>query len=141
MPHVVAEKQKLDPADQGMKHQHEELLKQLVGRQNCSVNQMIYVGDSCAEHRLTQLARDQYDRILKRADEDSSFLPPAAATRIRAQLIGLLRDEKRYDEALRQLDLLLKKVMKFHKIFIYFRSFGSGQVITGRFKSRSNGNN
>jgi len=55
-------------------------------------------------------AKDQYQRIIKRTETDPEFAAQAARamTRIRAQLIGLLRKEGNNEEAYTQAEQLVK---------------------------------
>ena len=55
-------------------------------------------------------ARDQFQAIIDREQSDPAFAKVAAKamTRVRSQLIGLLREEKKYPEALTQVEALLK---------------------------------
>ena len=55
-------------------------------------------------------ARDQFQAIIDREQSDPAFAKVAAKamTRVRSQLIGLLREEKKYPEALAQVEALLK---------------------------------
>lgn len=86
-----------------------DLLDKLLPREKYSVANMIYLADTCAALGRAVDAREQYKRILSRAETDAEFKKSAekALTRIRAQVIGLLRDDGRFDEALKQVDALI----------------------------------
>jgi hypothetical protein len=61
---------------------------------------------------LDDKARDQYLAILQAAEQDPSLLPATsgqgAITRVRAQLIGLLRKEGKYEQAMQQAEALIQ---------------------------------
>lgn len=86
------------------------LLQQLAGRQNNTPAGMVYIADRCAEIGMDKEAKEQYERIVKRTESDASFAAAAAKamTRVRAQLIGLLRKEGNNEEALTQVEELVK---------------------------------
>jgi hypothetical protein len=86
------------------------LLKQLAARKDNSLAGMVYVADRCVDVGMDAEAKDQYQRIIKRTEEDPAFAAQAgrAMTRIRAQLIGLLRKEGNNEEAYTQAEQLVK---------------------------------
>ncbi len=86
------------------------LLKQLAARQNNSLAGMVYVADRCVDVGMDAEAKDQYLRIIKRTETDPEFAAQAARamTRIRAQLVGLLRKEGNNEEAFAQAEQLVK---------------------------------
>jgi tetratricopeptide (TPR) repeat protein len=86
------------------------LLKQLAARKENSLAGMVYVADRCVDVGMDAEAKDQYQRIVKRTEEDPAFAAQAgrAMTRIRAQLIGLLRKEGNNEEAFTQVEQLVK---------------------------------
>ena len=59
---------------------------------------------------MTTEASGQFQKIIHRAETDPEFAKTAekAVTRVRAELVGLLRKEGKFEEALKQVDLLLK---------------------------------
>src|SRR5207247_7733511 len=89
-----------------------KLLDQLAARQQHTLATMVYLGDSYAKLASSDRARDEYERILQRAEADAAFLPAktgaAAITRVRAQLAGLLRQEGHFQEAMGQVNKLIE---------------------------------
>jgi tetratricopeptide (TPR) repeat protein len=89
-----------------------QLLDKLVARQQHAFADLVYIADSYAKLAVNDKARDQYDRIIKAAEADPNILPaktgPAAVTRVRAQLVGLLRNDGKFQEAMQQVDQLIK---------------------------------
>ncbi len=95
--------------------EHKELLGQFVdrilARKNNTLAAMIYLGDTCAQLGKADPARELYQSILKRADDDPAFKQgnTQALTRIQAQLVGLLRQKKQFPEGLAQVDKLIEQ--------------------------------
>lgn len=87
-----------------------KLLGQLSQRQELSLAGMVYLGDACASIGMTEQARQQYQRIIDRTEKDADFRASAgkALTRVRSQLAGLLRADEKYEEAMQQIEELLK---------------------------------
>jgi len=73
------------------------LLKKLAARKEHSVFGLVTIGDLCVAVGLSAEARQLYERLLAIPDVDKR-----AATRARAQLIGLLRTAGDFDEAIKQ---------------------------------------
>ena len=71
---------------------------------------MIFLADSCFDVSQMKNASELYGGILKRAEDDPTWLGPNAAAliKVRAQLIGLLRSEKKYEQALAEADKLIE---------------------------------
>jgi hypothetical protein len=96
----------------GMRQIFQKLLDQLVTRQQHSLANMIYLADSYARVGAAEKARQQYQHILQVCEADatlaSSSNGAAAVTRVRAQLVGLLRNEGKFDEAMKQVDQLIR---------------------------------
>lgn len=65
----------------------------------------IFIADTAAELGKTEIAGPLYQKVVEIAAQDPNL--KAAVTRIRAQLIGLLRRDKKYAEALTQADALI----------------------------------
>jgi hypothetical protein len=88
-----------------------KVLDPLGQRQNHSLADMVYLGDTCAALELVEPARKQYEQILNRAKEDEAFGKTAAKAlvRVRAQLIGLLRASGQLEEAAKQADKLIEE--------------------------------
>jgi hypothetical protein len=88
-----------------------KVLDPLGQRQNHSLGDMVYLGDTCASLGLTEPARKQYEQILNRAKEDEDFAKSAAKAlvRVRSQLVGLLRTSGQFEEAVQQADKLIEE--------------------------------
>lgn len=86
-----------------------KLLTKLAARKELDLAAMIFIADSASDAGLSQQARDTYQVVLERS-KDPAFLGKnaSALTRVRAQLIGLLRTEQKYAEALAQAEQLVK---------------------------------
>jgi len=71
---------------------------------------LVFIGDTLASLDMTAEASEQYQNILKRIETDEEFKKQAekAVTRVRAQLIGVLRKEGKFDAAVTQVDQLIK---------------------------------
>ncbi|MCE9548313.1 MAG: hypothetical protein K8T25_22800 [Planctomycetia bacterium] len=82
-----------------------QVLKPLSTREQFPLPVLIYVGETCGRAGMKDEARALYQRILAKASDDPKTA--AAMTRIRAALVGLLREEKKYPEALQQVETLL----------------------------------
>jgi tetratricopeptide (TPR) repeat protein len=82
-------------------------IDQLSARKHHSVANTIYLGETCADIGLTAKAREQFEAILKKAAEEKGSVQPQAEIRIRAKLIGLLRNEKKFAEALPEVEKLI----------------------------------
>lgn len=85
-------------------------LEKLAKRQEISLAGMVFLGDALNAVNKTAEAGAEYKKILDRAASDPDFAKTAksAITRVRAQLVGLLRKDKKYEEALKEVDQLLK---------------------------------
>jgi hypothetical protein len=87
-----------------------KLLEQLATRKEHALASLIYLGDACVKVGLKQQARTLLEDVLKRAEADEEFRKSSASaiTRARAQLVGLLRDERKFNEALEQVESLIE---------------------------------
>ena len=97
-----------------------KLLEKLNERKQYDLAGLVFLAESSLEisQSLTdkpredfqKKARDQFQAIIDREQSDPAFAKVAAKamTRVRSQLIGLLREEKKYPEALAQVEALLK---------------------------------
>lgn len=87
------------------------LLAKLNERKQYDMSGQVFLAESSLEIGATEKAREQFQAIIDRANSDPAFAKVAAKamTRIRSQLIGLLRTEKKYEDALKQVDALLKE--------------------------------
>ena len=87
-----------------------QMLDKLALREQHSVQNLVFIGDTCSQLALNDKAREVYQRLLALIEKDETAKATAgkAITRVRAQLIGLLRNEAKYDEANKQVDALIK---------------------------------
>lgn len=87
-----------------------QLLDTLAQRQNHQVQHLVFIGDGCAGLGQADKARDCYMRLLSMVEKDEAAKKAAGAavTRVRTQLIGLLRAQGKFAEASKQVDELLK---------------------------------
>jgi len=87
-----------------------QILDKLAERKDFTVAQLLYLGDASAGLKKNEKARDYYDRMLKAIenDEDAKKTAAGSITRVRSKLLGLLRNEGRYEEARKQVDALIK---------------------------------
>ncbi len=85
------------------------LIQKLLPREQLQFSSLLYVADACGRLGLYSSAREQYQKILRLAEADAKFRADAknGLTRVRAQLVGLLRDEGRFEEAVKQADELI----------------------------------
>jgi tetratricopeptide (TPR) repeat protein len=86
------------------------ILDQLNTRKKLTVPQLIYLGDASVALSKNDKAREIYQRVLTEVDQDpaAKATAGAATTRIRARLVGLLRNEGKLDEAKKQVDAILQ---------------------------------
>ncbi len=86
-----------------------KLLEKLNERKQYDLGGLVFLAESSLEIGLTDKARDQFQAIIDRSAADPVFAKAAAKamTRVRSQLIGILRTEKKYEEALKQVEALL----------------------------------
>jgi hypothetical protein len=93
--------------------QRKELVAQLVpklaARKQNSLAARIYIADTAAELDQADTARVLYQAILAEAAGDAAFQQSnaQALTRIRAQLVGLLRKRRQFAEGLAEVDKLI----------------------------------
>jgi hypothetical protein len=87
-----------------------KILTKLADRREVSLAGMVFIGDALSAVGMTADASRQYEKIIHRAEADAEFAKVAekAVTRVRAHLVDLLRKEGKYEESLKQVDLLLK---------------------------------
>lgn len=88
------------------------LIEKLAMRKSHALISMIFLGDTSAKLKLNQQARDIYAVVLAKIDKketgSDAEVAAKAATRIRSQLVSILRNENKYDEANKQVDALIK---------------------------------
>lgn len=89
-----------------------DFLTKLAARQQLSLPELVAIGDSASEAGQKDLAKVTYQRILAAGQEAAGKDPKAAQALIRVQaaLIGLLRTDRQYQEALNQVDALILSV-------------------------------
>ena len=85
------------------------LLEKLNERKQYDLGGLVFLAESSLEIGLTDKAREQFQAIIDRSAADPAFAKVAAKamTRVRSQLIGILRTEKKYEDALKQVEALL----------------------------------
>jgi hypothetical protein len=85
-------------------------LLKLAERKELSLAGMVFIGDALMTIGKTAEASAIYQKIVKRTETDKDFAATAkpAMSRIRSQLIGLLRQEGKFDEAMKQVERLIK---------------------------------
>ncbi|MBX3441550.1 MAG: tetratricopeptide repeat protein [Planctomyces sp.] len=94
-------------AEQAAVSGYVELLCQ---REQLSLDQQVRLGDIASELGRGDLARQQYERVLERAESAGAAADrrvQSALTRVRSQLIGLLRKDRNFEQALAEVDKLL----------------------------------
>lgn len=86
------------------------MLVKLAERKQVSIWGMVFIADGLNTIGKTAEASRQYQKIIDRTKSDPEFAQSAkkAMTRVRAQLIGLLRKEGKFAESLEQVDQLIK---------------------------------
>jgi tetratricopeptide (TPR) repeat protein len=86
------------------------IVVKLSKRRELSLAAMVFIGDTLSVIGKTDEASRQYQKIIQRDKTDPAFAKNAgsAMTRVRAQLIGLLRKQGNFEEALKQVDELIK---------------------------------
>ena len=89
-----------------------DFLTKVSVRQQLSLPELVAIGDSAAETGQKDLAKATYQRVLAAGQEAAAKDPKAAQALIRVQaaLIGLLRTDRQYQEALTQVDALILSV-------------------------------
>ena len=89
---------------------YKQLLEKLAPRQQLSVSQDALLGDACKDAGMLDQAQDLYKRIVDKRD-DPSFMADKnnqnALTHALVSLAGLLRDQERYEEALKAVNALI----------------------------------
>lgn len=88
-----------------------ELLAVIVQQKQHSPSTLVFVADTCLKVGMKAEGQALYQWILAEAAKNPDFKAKAGSSliRIRAALVGLLVDEKKYQEALRQIDVLLQE--------------------------------
>ena len=98
-------------AKKTVRDKYVSLLEQLTARKQYDLQGLLFLADICLDAGLTAKGREQYQAIIDRAAADPNFAKKSGAAVInaRAKLIGVLRQELKYDEAIKQVDALLKE--------------------------------
>src|SRR5262249_2089508 len=98
---ATTEQAAANPATAPLREFQGNLLDQLTSRSKLGVSQLIYLGDASVALAKNDKAREIYQRVLMSIDQDpaAKATAGAATTRIRARLVGLLRNEGKLDEA------------------------------------------
>ncbi len=88
-----------------------DLAPRLASRKQNSLAALIFIADTSAEVGKTDVARELYASILARGEADPAFnkANAAALTRIRAQLVGLLRAKGQFNDALAEVNKLIEE--------------------------------
>lgn len=88
-----------------------KLVDDLSKRKNFDLAAMVFIAESNSDLGRSDKSREQFQAILDRAAADPAFAKQAAKAmiRIRSQFIGLLRADGKYEDALKQVDALLKE--------------------------------
>jgi len=88
-----------------------KLVDEMSKRKNFDLAGMVFLAENDSELGRSDKSREQFQAILDRAAADPAFAKQAAKAmiRIRSQFIGLLRADGKYEEALKQVEALLKE--------------------------------
>lgn len=88
-----------------------QLVTKLSERKEVAIAGLVFLGDTSALVNQHAQARDIYQRVLQRIEkpspEDDVAAYAKAGTRIRSQLISILRNEGKFEEANKQVDALI----------------------------------
>ncbi|HEY5314570.1 MAG TPA: hypothetical protein VIK18_18705, partial [Pirellulales bacterium] len=88
-----------------------KMVEPLAKRKQLGLVGLVLVGNTCVELGLNDKARELYQHALDMAQDPAAAAGGsnvlAALPGVRAQLIGILRSEKKYEEALKQVDKLI----------------------------------
>jgi tetratricopeptide (TPR) repeat protein len=89
----------------------EKMLVQLSQRQELGLGHLIFIGGALNDLGQTDVAGGLFQKILKRTQSDPEFAKRAqkAMSLIRSELLKILRKQKKYDEALQQVDRLIEE--------------------------------
>jgi tetratricopeptide (TPR) repeat protein len=86
-------------------------LSRLSQRQELGLGQAMFIGETLNSLGKTTEASQQFQKLLKRTETDPDFAKRAqkAMSLLRTELLKALRNQERYDEALKQVDQLIKE--------------------------------
>ncbi len=87
-----------------------DILNKLALRKQLSLPEMVALGDFASDAGLKDLAKETYQRALAAGEKIPNKTPQTvlALTRVQSVLIGLLRADKQFEEAMVQVDALIK---------------------------------
>ncbi len=87
-----------------------KVLVKLAKRKEVSPAGMVFIGDALGSVGRMAEASEEYQKIIKRTETDPEFAKTAqkAMTRVRSQLVGILRKQGQFEEALKQVEQLIK---------------------------------
>lgn len=84
------------------------LLDKLQTREQNPPPSLIFIADVASEIGKTEVSRELYVKVEAQGSQPNSGVTPQALTRVRAQLVGLLRQEAKFAEAAQQADKLIE---------------------------------
>ena len=87
-----------------------KILVKLATRKELGLGSMMFIGETLNAIGMTAEASEQFQRIIKRTEEDPQFAKEAAKamSRIRAELLKVLRDQGKYEDAIKQVNKLIE---------------------------------
>ncbi len=87
-----------------------KILVKLAVRKELGLGSMMFIGETLNTIGMTNEASEQFQRIIKRTEEDPQFAKEAAKamSRIRAELLKVLRDQGKYEDAIKQVNKLIE---------------------------------
>ncbi len=87
-----------------------KILVKLATRKELGLGSMMFIGETLNAIGMTAEASEQFQRIIKRTEEDPEFakLAAKAMSRIRAELLKVLRDQGKYEDAIKQVNKLIE---------------------------------
>ena len=102
---LVAAQAKADTSEQVLM----DFLTKLLTREKLRLPELVVIGDSAADVGQNDLAKTTYQRVLDTGETIPKKTPAeqAALTRVQSALIGLLRADRQFTEALTQVDALI----------------------------------
>jgi hypothetical protein len=85
-------------------------LLKLAQRKELGLGHMMFIGETLNSVGMTDQATEQFQKVLKRAETDAEFakLAQKAMSRIRSDLLMTLRKQEKFEDALKQVDHLIK---------------------------------
>lgn len=103
---VVAAQAKADTSKQVLM----DFLTKLLTRETLRLPELVLLGDAAADVGQNELAKTTYQRVIAAGQTIAKKSPPeqAALTRVQTELIGLLRADRQFTEALTQVNALIQ---------------------------------